>query len=181
MWFNIAASLGNEYASKNRDIVAGLMTPADISKVQQLARECVANDYMGCWCFLGSPSIDPPFHVISWYGWGCRWKGHYSSLHQLFNSSGSSSNWHPLYEVIIRRPSGVKKRRFTLVYAGIARIGWTGLNNLRVIEWTKKLKSEIQRLSGTWCVLKKPLILVRGKEPEFGSSGSQWKTKKKGH
>ena len=48
MWFNIAASLSNEGSSKNRDIVAGLMTPADISIAQQLAREYVAKDYKGC-------------------------------------------------------------------------------------------------------------------------------------
>ena len=48
MWFNIVASAGDEDATKNRDIVAGVMTPSDISKAQQLARECVAKDYKGC-------------------------------------------------------------------------------------------------------------------------------------
>jgi uncharacterized protein len=48
MWFNIAASLGDETASGNREIVAKKMTPADISKAQQLARECVAKNYKGC-------------------------------------------------------------------------------------------------------------------------------------
>ena len=48
MWFDIAASLGNENASENREIIAKRMTPADISKARQLARECVAKDYKGC-------------------------------------------------------------------------------------------------------------------------------------
>ena len=48
MWWNISASLGNEGASKNREKIAEIMTPADISKAQQLARECVAKDYKGC-------------------------------------------------------------------------------------------------------------------------------------
>lgn len=48
MWWNIAASLGNEKASRNREKIAEKMTPADISKAQQLARECVAKDYKGC-------------------------------------------------------------------------------------------------------------------------------------
>jgi hypothetical protein len=49
MWFNIAASSGkSENASKNRDIVAELMTPADISTAQKLARECVRKNYTGC-------------------------------------------------------------------------------------------------------------------------------------
>lgn len=39
MWFNLAAAQGNEDAAKNRDIVARTMTPADISKAQQMARE----------------------------------------------------------------------------------------------------------------------------------------------
>ena len=48
MWLNIAASNGYENVSKVRDVVAEGMTPADISKAQQLARECVAKDYKGC-------------------------------------------------------------------------------------------------------------------------------------
>jgi len=48
MWWNIAASLGLEDASTNRDIVEKKMTPTDISKAQQLARECVAKKYKGC-------------------------------------------------------------------------------------------------------------------------------------
>lgn len=48
MWFNIAASFGDEDASENRDYVAKKMSPADIAKAQQLARECVAKNYKGC-------------------------------------------------------------------------------------------------------------------------------------
>jgi hypothetical protein len=45
MWWSIAASQGGEEASSNRDIIAEKMTPADISKAQELARECVAKNY----------------------------------------------------------------------------------------------------------------------------------------
>ena len=44
MWFNLAASRtlpgkDRDFSVKNRDIVAGLMTPAQISEAQKLARE----------------------------------------------------------------------------------------------------------------------------------------------
>jgi len=48
MWLNIAASSGNETASKNRDIIAKRMTPADISAAQKLAEECIRKNYKGC-------------------------------------------------------------------------------------------------------------------------------------
>ena len=48
MWYNLSASTGYERAIKNRDGVANLMTPADISAAQKLARECVAKNYKGC-------------------------------------------------------------------------------------------------------------------------------------
>ena len=48
MWLNIAASSGEKDASKNRDIVANRMTPADISAAQKLARECVRKKFKGC-------------------------------------------------------------------------------------------------------------------------------------
>ena len=48
MWLNIAASTGNKKAAKNRDIIAKLMTPSQLEKAQDLARECVAKDYKGC-------------------------------------------------------------------------------------------------------------------------------------
>ena len=48
MWFNIAASNGVEPAFKGRDLVLKGMTYADLSKAQELARECVAKSYKGC-------------------------------------------------------------------------------------------------------------------------------------
>jgi uncharacterized protein len=48
MWFNIAASSGSAAAVTNRDIAAGKMTAADISKAQDLARECVRKNYKAC-------------------------------------------------------------------------------------------------------------------------------------
>ncbi len=48
MWWNIAASSGNKDASKNRGIIAERMTPSQIEKAQDLARECVKKNYKGC-------------------------------------------------------------------------------------------------------------------------------------
>jgi TPR repeat protein len=48
MWFNIAAASGDGDALKNRDIAAGKMTAADISKAQDLARACVQKNFKGC-------------------------------------------------------------------------------------------------------------------------------------
>ena len=48
MWFNISASSGNENAISNRDLVEEKMTFSDISKAQNLARECVAKNYKDC-------------------------------------------------------------------------------------------------------------------------------------
>ena len=48
MWYNIAASQGITGPAKSRDIVADMMTAADISKAQDLARECVRKKYKGC-------------------------------------------------------------------------------------------------------------------------------------
>ncbi|MEK9947016.1 MAG: tetratricopeptide repeat protein, partial [Alphaproteobacteria bacterium] len=45
MWWNIAASSGNKDAVKNKDIVAGKMTPSQLEKAQDLARECVRKKY----------------------------------------------------------------------------------------------------------------------------------------
>jgi hypothetical protein len=39
MWANLAAAQGNEKAVQGRDIVAGLMTPAQIAEAQRMARE----------------------------------------------------------------------------------------------------------------------------------------------
>ena len=49
MWLTIAASSGeSQNASKNRDIVAGWMTPSQLETAQRLARECVRKKYKGC-------------------------------------------------------------------------------------------------------------------------------------
>ena len=49
MWYNIAASQGYKYATKHRDLIAGKMTPADISTAKKLARKCIRKNYKGCW------------------------------------------------------------------------------------------------------------------------------------
>ena len=48
MWFNIAAASGSENAKGNKDILVKQMTPQDISKAQDLARECVKKNYKDC-------------------------------------------------------------------------------------------------------------------------------------
>ena len=48
MWGNIASSNGNENGGKLRDIVTKRMTPSQLEKAQDLARECVAKNYKGC-------------------------------------------------------------------------------------------------------------------------------------
>jgi uncharacterized protein len=48
MWLNIAASNGNEDGGTFRDFIAKRITPAQIEKAQDLARECVAKKYKGC-------------------------------------------------------------------------------------------------------------------------------------
>jgi len=48
IWFNIAASSGNKIAVKNRDIIAKRMTPSQLEKTQDLARECIRKNYKGC-------------------------------------------------------------------------------------------------------------------------------------
>ena len=48
MWKNLSASRGNEYGIDVQHHIAKLMTPADISAAQKLARECVRKKYKGC-------------------------------------------------------------------------------------------------------------------------------------
>jgi TPR repeat protein len=49
MWYNIAAISGkNKNASKNRDLLAKEMTPSQLEKAHDLARECVRKKYKGC-------------------------------------------------------------------------------------------------------------------------------------
>lgn len=39
VWFNLSAAQGNKIAAKNREVVVGRMTPAQIAEAQKLARE----------------------------------------------------------------------------------------------------------------------------------------------
>ena len=48
MWYNIASANGNDKSGEWRDERAGLMTPADISKAQAMARECMSSGYTKC-------------------------------------------------------------------------------------------------------------------------------------
>ena len=48
MWYNIGAANGNEFGGTNRGNIAEGMTPADISKAQAMARECMSSGYTKC-------------------------------------------------------------------------------------------------------------------------------------
>ena len=48
MWANIARSNGQENASKLLDLLVKQMTPSQVEKAQDLARECVKKNYTGC-------------------------------------------------------------------------------------------------------------------------------------
>ena len=48
MWANIARSNEQKKASKLLDIIVKRMTPSQIEKAQDLARECVKKNYKGC-------------------------------------------------------------------------------------------------------------------------------------
>ena len=48
MWGTIAAANGHENGAKVREFVANRMTPSQIEKAQDLARECVKKNYKGC-------------------------------------------------------------------------------------------------------------------------------------
>ena len=48
IWWNLAAANGYEIARSLKDILVKRMTPQDISKAQDLARECVKKNYKDC-------------------------------------------------------------------------------------------------------------------------------------
>jgi hypothetical protein len=48
MWYNIAASLGDKVSRESRASIEMKMTRAEINMAQDLARECIANNYKGC-------------------------------------------------------------------------------------------------------------------------------------
>ena len=48
MWWNITASQGDKVAVRYLGIIERKMTPTQVEKAKQLARECVARDYKDC-------------------------------------------------------------------------------------------------------------------------------------
>ncbi|MDC1341956.1 hypothetical protein N8222_09165 [Oceanospirillaceae bacterium] len=48
MWYNLASYNGSEKAGKNKDIIAKEMTPADISKAQDMSGRCLESNYTDC-------------------------------------------------------------------------------------------------------------------------------------
>jgi len=48
MWWNLGSYNGHEMASENKDIVAKQMTPADISKAQDMSSRCLESNYTDC-------------------------------------------------------------------------------------------------------------------------------------
>ena len=48
MWYNIASANGHYYASQDRDRLSKKMSPEDISKAQEMARECMKTNYKKC-------------------------------------------------------------------------------------------------------------------------------------
>ena len=48
MWYDIASANGNSRSGERRDKRAGLMTNTDISKAQEMARECMSSNYKNC-------------------------------------------------------------------------------------------------------------------------------------
>ena len=48
MWYNIGSANSSGNSGINRDIIAKKMTPADISKAQAMARECMNSGYTKC-------------------------------------------------------------------------------------------------------------------------------------
>ena len=48
MWWNIASANGSKEGSENRDALAKQMTPSQIEKAQELARQCMKKEYKDC-------------------------------------------------------------------------------------------------------------------------------------
>ena len=48
MWFNIAAADGHNNAKSSKKKIEQRMSPSQIEKAQEMARECVAKNYKGC-------------------------------------------------------------------------------------------------------------------------------------
>ena len=48
MWFNLASYNGNERSSEAKKAIAKKMTPADISKAQEMSSRCLESNYTDC-------------------------------------------------------------------------------------------------------------------------------------
>ena len=48
MWYSLGSYNGSEAASINKDIRAKQMTPADISKAQDMSSRCLESNYTDC-------------------------------------------------------------------------------------------------------------------------------------
>ena len=48
MWWNLAAATGNKSALKNRGVIAEKMTPFQVKQAQEMARDCLDDDFQGC-------------------------------------------------------------------------------------------------------------------------------------
>ena len=48
MWYNLASSIGDVKARNAKDYVAKQITPADISKAQDMSSRCLESNYTEC-------------------------------------------------------------------------------------------------------------------------------------
>jgi len=48
MWYNLGSYSGNELGGKNKNKIAKQMTPADISKAQDMSSRCLESNYTDC-------------------------------------------------------------------------------------------------------------------------------------
>ena len=48
MWFNLAGAAGNVDGTRNREALAGKMTPQQIAQAQKMVRECQRLRFKGC-------------------------------------------------------------------------------------------------------------------------------------
>ena len=48
MWYNLGSYNGNELGGENKDKIAKEMTPADISKAQDMSSLCLESNYTDC-------------------------------------------------------------------------------------------------------------------------------------
>ena len=48
MWYNLGSYNGSKKAGENKDEIAKKMTPADISKAQDMSSRCLESNYKDC-------------------------------------------------------------------------------------------------------------------------------------